>query len=118
VDTEPRFGWEFKTISVGMRRKLQVGMLARLGWNNGPGVESPYAGSQDAGDLAAAFIGSQRQGISVGSHGTSNEGSAHSDLRLATGRLSGGIQIEERSRAPYPVNYPVRVRFNQQPTRF
>ena len=54
-------------------------------------MEAEQVGGQHGGDLEEAVFGGQEVGINVGigSYGVSGCGSAHSDLRLATGTLSG-----------------------------
>ena len=84
---------EFKAISAGIRRILRVEMQVGTDSNLRLVAQAPHTHREDAGDFAEAFVGSQVQGISAGSHGTSFEGSAHSDLRLETSWLSGGIQV-------------------------
>src|SRR5262249_33137169 len=50
-------------------------------------------GGENAGDLVELFVGPRRAASAYGHMGTSGWG-AHSDLRLATGTLSGGLRAK------------------------
>lgn len=64
-------------------------------------MNAEQAGGEDRGQLPESLLGGQGRGV-VGAHGACTVGAAHSDLRPATGALSGGKENG------IPVNYPVR----------
>ncbi len=70
-------------------RQLHVRLPVVLG-HEGRGVEQ--AAGEDHGVLARAIVGGRGRGVAVWSPGASGAGSAHSDLHLATGPLSGGMR--------------------------
>jgi hypothetical protein len=53
-------------------------------------AEPQKGGGEDGRDLAQSLVGSQAARIELGSHGRLRWGTAHSDLRVAAGRLFGG----------------------------
>jgi hypothetical protein len=80
-------GRKLKAICDGIRGIYGAWTRARIG---GEVTQAADAEGQDGGDGAQAFFGCE--GVGVGeAHGKSPVGAAHSDLRRATGELSGGI---------------------------
>jgi hypothetical protein len=107
VDTEHGFRPNLKAIWAGfwqiLRGTLTLALsrwergkgegnagAARIGGERGAGTKAKQAGGENGRNFAEPFVGGHAGGIVVRSHGTSPCGSAHSDLRGAAGRLSGG----------------------------
>src|SRR5262245_31069993 len=110
VDTEHGFAGKLKAIRSGFWHFFRGGLLARRGRERTAAAEAEQAGGEDASDGAGALLGGQGRGVVGRSHGESPWDTAHSDLRLATGRLSGGM----RDALPLPVKYPARVRGDER----
>ena len=64
-------------------------MIWHVGRRQRSGAQSQNARGQDAGHFGATLVRRQKR-IVDRSHGAAPGGVAHSDLRLATGALSGG----------------------------
>jgi hypothetical protein len=92
VDTEHRFGANFKAILAGLRQILRVRMLDRIGGKRRAGTAAEQACGADAGTFAEPLVGCPGYGIVLESHGTAPDGGARNGLRLATRALSGGIR--------------------------
>jgi hypothetical protein len=88
VDSEPRIATDFKAVLAGIPRFF-VGRMCLEGRRFGEREQAADAGGEEAGNLVATLFGGERGGV-VGSHGTLQRSATHSDLRPATGALSGG----------------------------
>jgi hypothetical protein len=106
VDTEPQLAADLKAVLHGLCRFCGRRIRA-CGRRRGTGEEAADGDGKEASDLVAALFGGEGSGV-VGSHGALQAGAAHSDLRLATGALSGG----ERKRDSLSLLYARRERFD------
>jgi hypothetical protein len=114
VDAEHGFRRNLKAIWAGFRQLFRASLTLSLShWERAKGegvgrerrasAEAQQAGGEDGRDLAQPLVGGHAGGIGSGRMGHLLARWAHSDLRKAAGRLSGGKRTEASTYRPLQV---------------